>query len=187
MKSKFWLIALAVALIAPAYAGSNAEKKSDAGESVDGPAIKGTAPTGESVLVVERSTPKVVGIVPPGWKIVPLEGAKIESDPIEIRPGLSSVITLSPYKLVPDPKQAPYSIKEPGFDPSLGNRQSNTVGAILSNYTREEQKFDEKLGSIIDQLRTALNQPATTLNETARQQQPTQLQRVQARQTQNRQ
>jgi hypothetical protein len=187
MKSKFWLIALAVALIAPAYAGSNAEKKSDAGESVDGPAIKGTAPTGESVLVVERSTPKVVGIVPPGWKIVPLEGAKIESDPIEIRPGLSSVITLSPYKLVPDPKQAPYSIKEPGFDPSLGNRQSNTVGAILSNYTREEQKFDEKLGSIIDQLRTALNQPATTLNETARQQQPTQLQRVQPRQTQNRQ
>jgi hypothetical protein len=187
MKSKFWLIALAVALIAPAYAGSNAEKKSDAGESVDGPAIKGTAPTGESVLVVERSTPKVVGIVPPGWKIVPLEGAKIESDPIEIRPGLSSVITLSPYKLVPDPKQAPYSIKEPGFDPSLGNRQSNTVGAILSNYTREEQKFDEKLGSIIDQLRTALNQPATTLNETARQQQPTQVQRVQPRQTQNRQ
>ena len=187
MKSKFWLIALAVALIAPAYAGSNAEKKSDAGESVDGPAIKGTAPTGETVLVVERSTPKVVGIVPPGWKIVPLEGAKIESDPIEIRPGLSSVITLSPYKLVPDPKQAPYSIKEPGFDPSLGNRQSNTVGAILSNYTREEQKFDEKLGSIIDQLRTALNQPATTLNETARQQQPTQVQRVQPRQTQNRQ
>ena len=187
MKSKFWLIALAVALIAPAYAGSNAEKKSDAGESVDGPAIKGTAPTGESVLVAERSTPKVVGIVPPGWKIVPLEGAKIESDPIEIRPGLSSVITLSPYKLVPDPKQAPYSIKEPGFDPSLGNRQSNTVGAILSNYTREEQKFDEKLGSVIDQLRTALNQPATTLNETARQQQPTQVQRVQPRQTQNRQ
>jgi hypothetical protein len=187
MKSKFWLIALAVALIAPAYAGSNAEKKSDAGESIDGPAIKGTAPTGESVLVVERSTPKVVGIVPPGWKIVPLEGARIESDPIEIRPGLSSVITLSPYKLVPDPKQASYSIKEPGFDPSLGNRQSNTVGAILSNYTREEQKLDEKLGSVIDQLRTALNQPATTLNETARQQQPTQVQRVQPRQTQNRQ
>jgi len=187
MKSTFWLIALAVTLIAPAYAGTNAEKKSDAAESVDGPAIKGTAPTGESVLVVERSTPKIVGIVPPGWKIVPLEGARIESDPIEIRPGLSSVITLSPYKLVPDPKQASYSIKEPGFDPSLGNRQSNTVGAILSNYTREEQKLDEKLGSVIDQLRTALNQPATTLNETARQQQPTQVQRVQPHQTQNRQ
>ena len=187
MKSKFWLIALAVALITPAYAGSNAEKKSDAGESIDGPAIKGTAPTGESVLVVERSTPKIVGIVPPGWKIVPLEGARIESDPIEIRPGLSSVITLSPYKLVPDPKQAPYAVKEPGFDPSLGNRQNNTIGAILSNYTREEQKLDEELGSVIDQLRTAMNQPATTLNETARQQQPTQVQRVQPRQTQNRQ
>ena len=187
MKSTFWLIALAVTLIAPIYAGTNPEKKSDPGESIDGPAIKGSAPTGESVLVVERSTPKIVGIVPPGWKIVPLEGARIESDPIEIRPGLSSVITLSPYKLVPDPKQAPYAIKEPGFDPSLGNRQTNTVGAVLANYTREEQKLDEKLGSVIDQLRTALNQPAATPNETARQQQATQGQRVQPRQLQNRQ
>jgi hypothetical protein len=186
MKSTFWLIALAVALIAPAHAGTNAEKKSDPGESIDGPAIKGTAPTGESVLVVERSIPKVVGIVPPGWKIVPMEGARIESDPIEIRPGLSSVISLSPYKLVPDPKQAPYSVKEPGFDPSLGNRQNNTVGAILSNYGSEEQKLDEKLSSVIDQLRTALNQPAANSNETARQQ-PTQVQRVQPRQPQNRQ
>jgi hypothetical protein len=186
MKRTFWLIALAVTLIAPAYAGTNPEKKSDPGESIDGPAIKGTAPTGESVLVVERSTPKIVGIVPSGWKIVPLEGARIESDPIEIRPGLSSVITLSPYKLVPDPKQAPYTVKEPGFDPSLGNRQNNTVEAILSNYTREEQKLDEKLGSVIDQLRTALNQPAANPNETARQQ-PTQLQRVQPRQPQSRQ
>jgi hypothetical protein len=186
MKSTFWLIALAVALIAPAHAGTNAEKKSDPGESIDGPAIKGTAPTGESVLVVERSIPKVVGIVPPGWKIVPMEGARIESDPIEIRPGLSSVISLSPYKLVPDPKQAPYSVKEPGFDPSLGNRQNNTVGAILSNYSSEEQKLDEKLSSVIDQLRTALNQPAANSNETARQQ-PTQVQRVQPRQPQSRQ
>ncbi|HEY4784095.1 MAG TPA: hypothetical protein VIH54_19900, partial [Chthoniobacterales bacterium] len=76
--------------------------------------------------------------------------------------------------------------KEPGFDPSLGNRQNNTVGAILSNYTREEQKLDEKLGSVIDQLRTALNQPAANPNETARQQ-PTQVQRVQPRQPQSRQ
>lgn len=187
MKRKFWLIALAVVLITPAYAAGDAEKKSDIAGSVDGSAIKATAPTGESVLVVERSTPKVVGIVPLGWKVVPLEGAKIESDPIEIRPGLSSVITLSPYKLVPDPKQAPYAVKEPGFNPSLGNRQINTVGAILANYTREEQKLDEKLGSVIDQLRTALNQTATNPNETARQQQATQGQRVQPRQPQNRQ
>src|SRR5260221_3491227 len=123
MKANFGSIVLAVALITSAYAAGDVEKKSDTAESVGG-AIKATAPTGESVLVGERSTPKIVGIVPPGWKIVPLEGARIESDPIEIRPGLSSVITLSPYKLVPDPKQAPYTVTEPGFDPSLGNRHS---------------------------------------------------------------
>ena len=186
MKAKFGSIVLVVALITSAYAAGDAEKKSDTTESAGG-AIKATAPNGESVVVLERSTPKIVGIVPPGWKVVPLEGAKIESDPIEIRPGLSSVIMLSPYKLVPDPKQTPYAFKEPGFDPSLGNRQTNTVGAVLLNYAREEQKLDDKLGSVIDQLRTALNQPATTPNETARKQQPIQVQRVQPRQLQNRQ
>jgi len=186
MKTKFGSIFLAGALITSAYAAGDAEKKSDTAESTGG-AIKATAPNGESVLVLERSSPKIVGIVPPGWKVVPLEGAKIESDPIEIRPGLSSVITLSPYKLVPDPKQTPYAFKEPGFDPSLGNRQTDTVGAVLSNYSREEQKLDDKLSSVIDQLRTALNQPATTPNETTRKQPPTQVQRVQPRQPQNRQ
>jgi len=186
MKTKLGSIVLAVALATSAHAAGDAEKTSDTSESAGG-AIKATAPNGESVLVLERSTPKIVGIVPPGWKVVPLEGAKIESDPIEIRPGLSSVIMLSPYKLVPDPKQTPYAFKEPGFDPSLGNRQTNTVGAVLLNYAREEQKLDDKLGSVIDQLRTALNQPATTPNETARKQQPTQVQRVQPRQPQNRQ
>ena len=185
MNMKLSLTALTLALIASAYAAGEAEKKSDT-ESDRGAAIKGTAPNGESVLVIERSAPKIAGIVPPGWKIVPLEGAKIESEPIKIRPGLSSVITLSPYKLVPDPKQSPYAIKEPGFDPSLGSRQTNTVGAVLSSYTREEQKLDEKLGSLIDQIRIALNQPAATPNETARQQ-PTQAQRVQPRQLQNHQ
>lgn len=185
MKTKVGSVALAIALITSAYAAGDAEKKSDKAESIDGAPIRATAPTGESVLVLERSTPKIVGIVPPGWKVVPLDGAKIESDPIEIRPGLSSVITLSPYKLVPDSKQAPYTLKEPGFDPSLRNHQTNTVGAILSSYTHEEQKLDEKLGSMIDQLRTALNQTAATPNETARQQQSTP--RVQPRQPQNRQ
>jgi hypothetical protein len=186
MNKKFCLTALTMALITSATAAGDADKKSDT-ESDRSATIKGTAPNGESVLVIERSAPKIVGIVPPGWKIVPFEGAKIESEPIQIQPALSTVIALSPYKLVPDPKQAPYAIKEPGFDPSLGNRQTNTVGAILSSYSREEQKLDEKLGSVIDQIRIALNQPATTPNETARQQQPPQGQRVQPHQLQNRQ
>jgi opacity protein-like surface antigen len=169
MKKEISVVALAAALMISAYAADDQDKKLAVAESA-GTAIKGTAPNGESVLIVERSTPKVVGIVPPGWKVVPLEGAKIESDAIEIHPGLSSVITLSPYKLVPDPKRFPFGIKEPGFDSSLGNQQASTVGAILSNYAREEQKLDEKLGSVIDQLRTALNQISATPNETARQQ-----------------
>ena len=169
MKKQFWLIVLTITLVTRAYAAGDAEKKSDMIKSVDAATITARAPSGESVLVIERNSPKVVGIVPPGWKVVPLEGTQIDSDPIEIRAGLSSVISLSPYKLVPDPKLAPFAFKEPGFDPILGIHQTNTVGAILSNYVREEQKLDEKLGSVIDQIRTVLNQPTTTPSETAQQ------------------
>jgi hypothetical protein len=169
MKKQLWLFVLTVALVTRAYPAVDAEKKADTIKSVDSPTITARAPTGESVLLIERISPKVVGVVPSGWKVVPLEGAKIDSDPIEIRAGLSSVISLSPYKLVPDPKLAPFAFKEPGFDPTLGIHQTNTVGAILSNYIREEQKLDEKLGSVIDQIRTVLNQPAGTPSETARQ------------------
>jgi hypothetical protein len=119
--------------------------------------------------MTERASPKIVGVVPTGWKVVPLEQIKINSEPIETRPGVSSVISLSAYKLVPDSKLAPFAFKEPGFDPALGLHQANTVGAILSNYIREEQKLDEKLGSVIDQIRTVLNQLAGTPGETARQ------------------
>jgi hypothetical protein len=165
---KFWLSVLTVTLATCAFA-AEAEKKADAIKSVDSSTITARAPTGESVLLIERTNPKVVGIIPAGWKVVPLEQMKINSDPIEIRTGLSSVISLSPYKLVPDPKLAPFAFKEPGFDPTLGVHQTNTVGAILSNYIREEQKLDEKLGSVIGQIRTVLNQPAGTPSETARQ------------------
>ncbi len=85
MKTKFGSIFLAGALITSAYAAGDAEKKSDTAESTGG-ANKANAPNGKSVLVLERSTPKIVGIVPPGWKVVPLESAKIKSDPIETPP-----------------------------------------------------------------------------------------------------
>jgi hypothetical protein len=99
------------------------EEKKLAGP-VDGTTISGTAPKGESVLVVERSTPKVVGIVPSDWKVMPLEGAKIESDPITMRSGFSSVIALNPYKLEPDPKQAPICRQRAGLR-SLAWRSSD--------------------------------------------------------------
>jgi hypothetical protein len=167
MNKQFRLIVLTLMLVTRAYGANDAESKPGMVKSVNAATITARAPNGESVLVIERTTPKVVGIIPPGWKVVPLEGTKIDSDPIEIRAGLSAVISLSPYKLVPDSRLAPFAFKEPGFDPILGNHQTNTVGAILTNYIREEQKLDEKLGSVIDQIRTVLNQPSTTPSETA--------------------
>src|ERR1700716_46286 len=126
MKRIFLLSVLAaLRMITSVHAAGGAETKTAVAEGTPDSTIKATSPTGDAVIVTERSAPKIVGIVPYGWKIVPLDGATIQSDPIEVRPGLSSVITLSPYKLVPDPKQVPYAVKEPGFHPSLGNRRSN--------------------------------------------------------------
>ncbi len=77
MKKQFWLIVLTVTLVTRAYTAGDAEKKSDLIKSVDAATITARAPSGESVLVIERTSPKVVGIVPPGWKVVPLEGPRL--------------------------------------------------------------------------------------------------------------
>jgi hypothetical protein len=157
-------------LLPPAYAGdapgapaatqdpNGLDKQPLAAGTSSFPAASGpvsvSASSGTPVQVVERSNPKVIGIVPAGWKIVPLEEAKMESDLIEIRPGVTQTIQVSPYKLVPD--QPRMAIKDPGFDPALGNGQINTIGAALTRYNDEAAQLATKLQAAIKTLSSIL-------------------------------
>lgn len=117
-----------------------------------------SASSGTPVQVVERSNPKVIGVVPAGWKIVPLEEAKMESDLIEIRPGVTQTIQVSPYKLIPD--QPRTAMKDPGFDPALGNAQTGTIGAALTRYNEEADQLATRLQAAIKTLNSLLPPPA---------------------------
>jgi hypothetical protein len=121
-----------------------------------------SASNGAPIQVVERSNPKVIGVVPAGWKIVPLDEARMESDPVEIRPGVTQTIQVNPYKLIPD--QPRTAVKDPGFDPALGNAQTGTIGAALTRYNEAAAELATKLQTAIktlgDILPPAENPPA---------------------------
>jgi len=127
--------------------------------AVSNPASVSVA-SGGAVEVIERSNPKVIGVVPAGWKIVPLEGAKMESDPIEVRPGITQVIQVSPYKLVPEEPRI--GVKEPGFNPKLGNAQTGTIGAALTRYNEEAAQLATELEAAIKTLSAILPGPANS-------------------------
>lgn len=126
--------------------------------AMSGP-VSVSASGGTPVQVVERSNPKVIGAVPAGWEIVPLEEAKMESDPIEIQPGVTQTIQVNPYKLVPD--QPRTALKDPGFDPALGNAQTNTIGAALTRYNEEASELATRLQAAIKTLNAILQPTAT--------------------------
>jgi len=134
-----------------------------AGEMPATPAVPANGPisvsasAGTPVPVIERSNPKVVGIVPAGWKIVPLDEAKLESEPIEVRPGVFQTIQVNPYKLVPD--QPRTAVKDPGYTPSLRNAQTSTIGAMLTRYHDLSAELAEKLGAAIRTLQGTLAKP----------------------------
>ena len=157
IRRNLWKVVAAsclVGLLLPARAGEApvalaAPKESGEPAAVSGP-VSVSASSGAPVQVIERSNPKVIGVVPAGWKIVPLEEAKMESDLIEIRPGVTQTIQVSPYKLVPD--QARVAVKDPGFDPVLGNAQTSTIGATLTRYNEEAAQLSTKLQAAIKTL-----------------------------------
>ena len=126
--------------------------------AASGPVSVSTSSGGAPVQVVERSNPKVIGVVPAGWKIVPLEEAKMESDLVEIRPGVTQTIQVSPYKLIPD--QPRMAVKDPGFDPALGNAQTSTIGAALTRYNEQADQLATRLQAAIKTLTGILPPPA---------------------------
>ena len=158
IRRNLWKVVAAaclVNLLPPAHAGEApgavpaVPNEAQGMAAASGP-VSVSASSGAPVQVVERSNPKVIGIVPAGWKIVPLEEAKMESDPVEIRPGVKQTIQVSPYKLVPDePRMA---VKDPGFDPALGNGQTSTIGAALTRYNEEAAQLSARLQAAIKTL-----------------------------------
>jgi hypothetical protein len=100
---------------------------------------------------------KPLAQAPAGWHFETSEAAPPFTRDVELAPGSTITLTVRPHILVPDTDGVrSFNIQEPGFNNALGYRQTDTVGAILSNSLREMDEDAKKLGVAIDQLQQLL-------------------------------
>ncbi len=94
---------------------------------------------------------------PAGWRLDASDSAPPFTREVEIAPGSKITLTIRPHLLVPDADGASvFTVAEPGYDTALGYQQAATVGAILSNSTRQLDEDSKQLGTAIDSLQQLL-------------------------------
>lgn len=107
----------------------------------------------ETIHLLAPFPAKPLEEAPEGWLIQSSESAPPMSHEIEIAPGKSITLTVRPHVLVPDADNADIlAVQEPGFEASLGYRQSDTVSAVLSDSIKRLDEDSRRIGSAIDQL-----------------------------------
>ncbi len=100
---------------------------------------------------------KPLASAPAGWHLDPSDSAPPITREVEIAPGTRITLNIRPHLLVPDADGAEtFAILEPGYDSTLGYRQSATVGAILSSSIRQLEDDSKRLGTAIDNLQQIL-------------------------------
>jgi hypothetical protein len=109
------------------------------------------------VKLFEPYPPKPSSDAPPGWEIHILEGSVIENVTV-LRNKREIKVTVPAYELVPVAiKGESFTIsKDPGFDPTQGTTQTNTIGAILANYIDTITNLQTALETTIQELETTL-------------------------------
>ena len=116
------------------------------------------------VKLFEPYPPKPSAEAPAGWEIHILEGSVIENLTV-LRNKREIKVTVPAYELVPIPINGENLLftKDPGFDPTLGAAQTNTIGALLTQYLESVTQLQTKLDNSIQELEATLknNTPNT--------------------------
>jgi hypothetical protein len=101
----------------------------------------------------EQSKPKPMGAIPAGWKLTVIEGQKTEHPPIKLPNGKEATAKSAAYVIVPESGKY---ILDPCFDVTKGNAQSDTIGAVLTQYAEQNKKLETKLDTLVEALQAAL-------------------------------
>jgi hypothetical protein len=100
---------------------------------------------------------KPLAAAPAGWRLDASDSAPPFTREVELSAGTRITLTIRPHILVPDADGANvFAIAEPGYNRSLGYRQTATVGAILSTSIRQLDEDCKQLGNAIDNLQQLL-------------------------------
>lgn len=101
---------------------------------------------------------KPLAPAPSGWKLVRSEDpeAGFEQE-VEIAPGTGMKLTIRPHILVPDSDGVgTFAVIEPGYQPNLQYRQTDTVGCLLGESIRHLKADEERIGESIRRLEQLL-------------------------------
>lgn len=117
---------------------------------------KGAAAPGQ--IKLKASFPaKALSTTPDGWILEKAAQAPAFLEEVTLRPGKTVSLSISPHVLTPAADgENTFGVVEPGFDPSEGYRQSNTVSAILGNSVVQLDRDALLLGNAISDLHQLL-------------------------------
>lgn len=117
---------------------------------------KGVIQSGEIKLLAPFPA-KPLSATPAGWKLDSLADVPPLKKEVELSPGKKITLTIRPHLLVPEADGATsFSISETGYNPTLGYKQKDTVGAILSRSVHQLENDSKELGTVIDNLQQLL-------------------------------
>jgi hypothetical protein len=109
----------------------------------------------KNTKLFEPFAPKPSHPIPSGWELQILKGSRVENKTV-LKNNKEIKVTVPAYELVPIAANARDSkaniIKDPGFKPNLANNQTDTIGAVLTEYSESTTILEEKLQNIIDTL-----------------------------------
>jgi hypothetical protein len=100
---------------------------------------------------------KPLAAAPAGWHLATSESAPNFTREVELARGAKVTLTIRPHVLLPDSDGVSvFSIPEPGYQHSLGDRQTTTVGAILATSIHQLDEDCVQLGGAIENLKLLL-------------------------------
>lgn len=116
-----------------------------------------TAPKVTTVKLLAPFPPKSLMTVPAGWVLKKSSDTKPFTQTVDLGNGNLATLSISPFVLTPDDSQPnAFSIREPGHLATLHYRQTETIGAILDQSTRQLEETDASLTEAINRLNQLL-------------------------------
>lgn len=119
------------------------------------------------VKIISPFNPKVIGMVPEGWRVVANNG-KSQKQQVALRSGRLIEVEVAPFELVPesDSKEV-FAIKDPGFLDSTNGDKKVTLEALLKEQSdaleMSEIELEKALGRLDALLKTLpLSEPLET-------------------------
>jgi len=121
----------------------------------------------EQPKLYEPYAPKPSHAIPAGWELKILQGSKVENK-TTLKNQKEIKITVPAYELVPitsgkqEMNPETTLLKDPGFKPNLANNQTDTLGAVLTQYSEITESLQTKLQNIIGELETNIGTTSST-------------------------